>query len=349
MADTSQASVPDPLTDAVQAIEYYYQQGLTDGLPVIPPTESRVMEFLNRAGLEFQEVLGTRPSRNWEVTAGKVAVNSIMAGCLPEYAPVVAAAIRGLLEPSFNASALAETTGASAALIVINGPIREKLDVNSGWNLMGPGWRANSTIGRALRLVLMNVCREIPGVTAKSTFGHSGRYTMCIGENEEASPWSAYSVDNGLPLEASTVSLLPVGHPMEAFNQRDHHPEGILDVISHTVASSERCHAGAILLMSPEHATLVGGAGWSKNDVRDYIASKANQLRPHLAPDKGIRGALAGARFPGPEGKQEAARNTGDDFYLFVAGGAAGGHSTVLPLWGQGICKPVIKEVLEPR
>ena len=133
---------------------------------------------------------------------------------------------------------------------------------------------------------------------------------------------------------------------MEAFNQRDHDPGSILDVIAHTIASSERCHGGAIVVISPEHAAIIAGAGWSKEQVKEYIASKANELRPTLAPDKGQRGALAGAVFPGSSGEGDVAQNTAENFLTFVAGGPAGGHSMVLPLWGQGICKPAIKEVL---
>ena len=339
----------DPVSDAVEVIEHFYREGLTDGLPVVPPTSESVERFMEAAGVGAGEVLGTRASRNWRITADKVAINAVMAGCLPEYAPVVVAAMRGLFEPEFNASALAETAGASAAMVVVNGPIRTSIDLNSGWNLLGPGRRANATIGRALRLVLMNVCREIPGVTDKSTFGHSGRYTMCFGENEEASPWSPYHVEMGFSLESSTVSLIPVGHPMEAFNQKDHDPESILYVIAHTIASTERCHGGAIVVVSPEHAAIIAGAGWSKERVKEYIASKANELRPTLAPDKGQSGALAGAVFPGSAGEGGVAQNTAEDFMTFVAGGTGGGHSMVLPLWGQGICKPVIKEVLGAR
>ena len=200
-------------------------KGLTDGLPVVPPTPEAVAAFLEAGGLAPDVVLGTRPSRNWVVTAQKVAVNAVMAGCKAEYAPVVLASIRALLKPEFNASAIAETAGTSAPLIVVNGPIRKELDVNGGWNLFGPGWRANATIGRTLRLVLMNVCREIPGVTDKSTFGHPGRYTFCIAENEEASPWEPYHVEHGMSPESSAVGLFPACHPMEVFNQSDPIPE----------------------------------------------------------------------------------------------------------------------------
>ena len=205
MADSAGIQLPD----TVEAIEYFYEQGMTDGLPVVPPTAETVGAFLEAGGTGPGEVIGTRASRNWVVTAQKVAVNAVMAGCKAEYAPVVLASIRALLKPEFNASAIAETAGTSAPLIVVNGPIRKELNVNGGWNLFGPGWRANATIGRTLRLVLMNVCREIPGVTDKSTFGHPGRYTFCIAENEEASPWEPYHVEHGMALESSAVGLIP--------------------------------------------------------------------------------------------------------------------------------------------
>lgn len=339
----------DPVSDAVEAIEHFYREGLTDGLPVIPPTPALVDRFLKAADIEAGEVVGTRASRNWKVTAQKVAINAVMAGCRAEYAPVVITAMRAMLDPEFNASALAETTGASAALVVINGPLRNEIDLNCGWSLLGPGHRANATIGRALRLVMMNVCREIPGITDKSTFGHSGRYTMCFGENEELSPWTPYHVEKGFSLESGTATLIPVGHPMEAYNQKDSRPEAILEVIAHTVAASERCHGGAIVVLSPEHSTLVAGAGWSKQRVKERLADRSNVLRPALAPDKGMSGALAGAVFPGHESDAGPAQITADDVMLFVAGGPAGGHSMVLPLWGQGICRPVTREVIGPR
>ena len=162
-------------------------------------------------------------------------------------------------------------------------------------------------------------------MTDKSTFGHSGRYTMCFGENEEASPWSPYHVENDFALESSTVTLLPVGHPMEAFNQRDHDPESILDVIAHTIASTERCHGGAIVVISPEHAGIIAGAGWSKQEVKEYIATKANELRPALAPDKGLSGALAGAVFPRPAGGGGCCPEHGGRLYDLRGWGPGGG------------------------
>ena len=337
MAEAGAPSGTFEIPDTIEAIEFYYQQGLTDGLPVLPPTPQAVEQFLDSAGLGPKDILGTRPSRNWVVTANKVAINAVMAGCLPEYAPVVVASVRALLQPDFNASAIAETAGTSAPLIMVNGPIRKKLDINSGWNLFGPGWRANATIGRALRLVLMNVCKEIPGVTDKSTFGHPGRYTFCIAENEESSPWEPYHVEKGYPLESSAVALFATCDFMQIFNQADPDPEGILNTLSHTLAANISCHGEVMIIMSPEHAQNIGPAGWSKANVKEYLAQRIAELRATLAPEQARSGALAGTWYPGTEAPEESIIPTNpEDIILLVAGGDGGGHSTILSTWGKG-------------
>ncbi|MFQ5933193.1 MAG: hypothetical protein ACE5KI_00950, partial [Dehalococcoidia bacterium] len=303
------------LPDTIEAIEFYYQQGMTDGLPVVPPTPERVQQFLDHAGLSPDQVLGTRPSRNWVVTADKVAINAIMAGCLPEYAPVVTAAVRALLQPEFNASAIAETAGTSAPLIMVNGPIRHQLNINYGWNLFGPGWRANATIGRALRLVLINVCNEVPGVRDKSTFGHPGRYTSCIAENEEANPWEPYHVEKGFPIESSTVSLFSVFPPMEIYNQSDNKPEQILESLCHIMAADNNCRGEVIIILSPEHAQNIGPAGWSKDRVKEYVTERVVELYPRLALDTtkvGPSAALFGST-PSVEAALKERRSWGDD------------------------------------
>ena len=262
---------------------------------------------------------------------------------------MVVASVRALLEPEFNASAIAETAGTSAPLIMVNGPIRHQLKINSGWNLFGPGWRANATIGRTLRLVLMNVCKEIPGITDKSTFGHPGRYTFCIGENEEASPWEPYHVEKGFSIDSSAVALFSVCHPMEVFNQSDNAPEQILDTLSHVLAANINCHGEVMLIMSPEHVGNIGPAGWTKAQVKEYLAKRVNELRPTLAPEQARAGALAGTWYPGME---DPAGNmiptTAEGIILLVAGGEGGGHSTILPTWGKGLTsQSVIKPIVE--
>ncbi len=346
MADAGSPSDVFELPDTIEAIEYYYDQGMTDGLPVIPPTPERVQQFLDAVALDPKEVLGTRPSRNWVVTAGKVAINAVMAGCLPEYAPVVMASVRALLDPDFNASAIAETASTSAPLMVINGPIRRQLDINCSWNLFGPGHRANATIGRTLRLVLINVCNVRSGVSERSNFGHPGRYTFCIGENEESNPWEPYHVEKGYPIDSSTVSLFSVCHPIEAPNWVDHHPEGILETISHIIASYIRCHGYVTIIFGPEHAQKIAAAGWSKRKTKERIAERVAALRPTVAFDEQRVGAVGGAWYPGMDDPtQSTVSTTPDRITVLVAGGEGGGHSTVLPSWGMGL---ISKSVMKP-
>ena len=342
----SPSSVFDP-ANAAQTIEYYYEQDLTDGLPVVPPNPELVQQFLEAGEVEPKEVLGTRPSRRWVATAEKVAINAVMAGCMPEYAPVVLAMVRGFLEPEFNASAMAETASTSAPMVLINGPVRQRLNINSSWNLFGPGHRANATIGRALRLVLMNILNVKPGVTEMSNFGHTGRFTFCVGENEESSPWEPYHVERGFSLESSTVSLFSVCHPIEAPNWIDHHPEGILETISHIIASFIRCHGYVIVILGPEHAHKIAGAGWDKAKVKTHIADRVAALRPVVAFDQERVGALGGAWFPGVDDPENSTvPTTPETITVLVAGGEGGGHSTVLPTWSMGLTtKSVIKSV----
>jgi hypothetical protein len=170
--------------DVVEAIETCYDLGWTDGLPVVPPTAERVKAFLHAVQRTPDEVLGTLPERRREITVGKVAANAVMAGCRPEYFPVVLATTEAMLDPAFNLIGPSSSQGSAAVLVIVNGPMVQELDINCRHNLFGPGHRANATIGRAVRLILMNACAAIPGLFDRSALGEPGKYTLCIGENE---------------------------------------------------------------------------------------------------------------------------------------------------------------------
>ena len=157
------------VADAANVTEFYYEKGWTDGLPVVPATEERVRQFLSAAGRAPSDVIGVVPTRGRVITAEKVAINAVMAGCRPEYMPVLVAVIEAMCEPDFNYHGSQASTGSSAQLIVVSGPIAKELDINSGVNVFGPGVRANSTIGRAVRLINMNVTGGTPGILDKST------------------------------------------------------------------------------------------------------------------------------------------------------------------------------------
>ena len=190
MAQGQLASQTFQVPDTVEAIEFYFEQGLTDGLPVVPPTPDMVARFLDAIGKAPGDVLGTIPTRKREITAEKVAINAIMAGCKPEYMPVVATAISAMCEEKFNLHGTSASTAGTGHMVLVHGPIVKELDINYANNLFGPTKRSNATIGRAIRLIIMNVCGSVPGILDKSTFGHPGKYSYCFAENEELSPWA---------------------------------------------------------------------------------------------------------------------------------------------------------------
>src|SRR5262245_19269530 len=190
------------------AVETYFERGWTDGLPVIPATEDTVRRFLAEAGLRPDDVALTEPVRRRTVTVEKVAINAVLAGCRPEYMPVVLAALDAMADPAFTLHGAITSTGGSATLVVVNGPIRQRLGFNAGTNVFGPGWRANATVGRAIRLITLNCLGAQPGVLDRSTQGHPGKYSYCIAENEEENPWEPLHVERGLGREASAVTVL---------------------------------------------------------------------------------------------------------------------------------------------
>ena len=220
---------------ALEAIERCYELGWTDGLPVVPPTEQRVKEFIERSGRPSDEVVGELPERRREITVDKVAANAVMAGCLPEYMPVVLAATEAMLEPIFNLVGPSSSMGGSAILSIVNGPIAQELNINSRNNLFGPGNRANATIGRAVRLILMNACAAIPGVFDRSVIGHPGKYTYCIAEADTETHWTPLHVERGFSPAESTVTVFAGESPRQI--RAVGHPEPIMMAIA-DVASS---------------------------------------------------------------------------------------------------------------
>ena len=178
-------------------IELMYQTGWTDGLPVVPPTGDLVEDFIGASGRQGDELIAELPPLGGRATVERIAVNAVMAGCLPEYMPVVITAIEALMDDRFNLRGVMCSTGIHTPLVIVNGPISKTLDINSGYNCLGQGWRANATIGRAVKLALVNLGGAIPGDTNKATFGHPGAYTYCMAEDEDANPWEPYHVEAG--------------------------------------------------------------------------------------------------------------------------------------------------------
>src|SRR6516165_11956929 len=239
-------------------VELYYERGWSDGLPVVPPTREKIDAVVAVLGGEPQFVECKVAPRWGALTREVLAINMVMAGCRPEYAPAVRAAMLALTAKAFNLNGVQATTHMAAPLLVVNGPIATEIGMNGGCNAFGSGNRANATIGRALRLVLLNVGGAWPGKLDKSTLGHPGKYTYCIAENETASPWAPYHVEKGFSPEDSTVFVLAAEPPHSVTNHLADDPEGILDSICSamsTIANNNAVTSGHCAdVIGPEHA-----------------------------------------------------------------------------------------------
>lgn len=330
--------------DIFQAVELFYKRGWTDGLPIVPPTMARVQEMLEHVGCDPQEVIGVIPPRQGLATTQKIAVNAVMAGCLPSYLPVIIAAVQAMTEEKFGLRAIQSSTHCIAPLLIINGPAAKELDINCGPNVFGPGWRSNATIGRAVRLILMNIGGNIPGVSDKSTFGHPGKYTYCIAENEAANPWEPLHVERGFPAEASTVTVFGAEAPHNISDHVSATAHGILSTVAGTMSTLGSSKMGeTLLVLGPEHAATIVRDGWSKADVRHFLFEKVR------VPFGRIRawGEYLGVSDLWPkwwDATDDPAMvpiiRQPEDIILIVAGGA-GTHS----MWVPGVYAPLTRSV----
>ncbi|MGH7276230.1 MAG: hypothetical protein ACREIY_04300, partial [Candidatus Rokuibacteriota bacterium] len=275
-------------------------------------------------------------------TVEKIAVNAVMSGCRPEYLPVVIAAVEAVCDDAFDLHGVSATTNAPSPLVIVNGPVRARLDINCGAGVFGSGWRANATIGRALRLVCVNLGGARPGVVSMSTLAHPGRYTYCIGEYQEASPWESLAVEHGFAPEQSTVALLAADAPLGVYDHQSRTPEDLLATIAASMAvvsHHKMTHWGdTLLVLSPEHATLLGDAGWKKADVRRWLWERLRWPVKELVPGRNGGGGLPEhvlAKFKDPERETTLMSKfrSPDNIKLLVAGGTAGRFSAIVPGW----------------
>ena len=338
-----------PPNENVDLIEWYFEQGWTDGLPVVPPTPEHVTAMIESLGGEPDHIEARIPPRWGSLTREVLAINLVLAGCLPTYAKVVRAAVLALTSPHFNLNGVQATTHMAAPLLVVNGPIRHEIKLNSGTNVFGSGVRANATIGRAIRLVLLNVGGAWPGDLDKSTLGHPGKYTFCIGENEEASPWAPYHVEQGYTEEDSTVFCLAAEGPHSVTNHVANDPQGILDSLvsaMSTIAHNNAVSSGSCaVVLGPEHASTIATKNWTRQDVRRYLWSNTTNTYDDIS-FAGRYGQIYNRNLPKWYKREKGARipivPSPDDIHLFVAGGEAGRFSAFLPGWGH-MSAPVLR------
>ena len=260
-----QAATHD-VADAFEANEFYQEQGWTDGLPIVPPTAERVAVFLEAAGLDADDVVGVERVRQRPLTAEKVAINAVMAGCQPDYMPVVVAVLRAMCQERFNMHGSTASTGGSAPFIVVNGPVRGAIGMNATHNVLANGNRANATIGRTVRLVLINLLGCVPGQLDRSTLGHPGKFAFCIAEDEEDSPWLPLAQERGVPAGASAVTVMSVAPPRQIMNEWTHDPEEILDTFAaemrHNMLTYSVWSGSYFLVIPKQLRELLVAAGW---------------------------------------------------------------------------------------
>lgn len=293
-----------------ELLEAYFQAGWTDGLPIVPPTPEKVAAFLAAGHVAAGRIVGSVPTREITVSAEQVAINAIMAGCRPEYMPIVLAAVRAHLSPKANCHSTTATLSGAAQLVLVNGPARRELGIVCREGCFGPGSRANATIGRALRLVIRNVCRAVPGFADRASFSQPARLSACFGEDEEGghrpngAGWSPLHVELGFAAEQNVVTMYSFTDYYAYLVPELTSPEAFLDGLIRFARSrpiSLDTNVGddraVIIVVGPEHRDFLVDAGWSKGRIRDYlfpglVAPNGHGLSGDLMGNVPIGGAL---------------------------------------------------------
>jgi hypothetical protein len=314
-----------------------------DALPVVPPTPERVIRMLQSVPNDPLEVIGRIPPCYGEATVEKIAANAVMAGCEPAMMRVLLPLVRAVCDERFNAHGVQATTQFVAPLVVVNGPIRGELGFHSKQNLFSNVARANSTVGRALQLILLNLGGARPTGIDMSTMGNAGKFSYCIAENEEENPWEPLHVELGFGPEESTLTLFAAGAPHGVSEQASRTARGVLKTMTYALATNwsyRVCRAFEVfLILAPEHVKTIARDGWTKQDVRQYLFENTGvPLRCYGDDDPGegwaarhtyreivIDGEPCYQKFLGPE-----------SIKIIVAGGTAGKFSAMMQGWASG-------------
>lgn len=334
----------DPISFDVHAFE----QGWTEGLPVVAPTAERVEAMLATVDRDPLEVIGIMPPAQGVATIQAIAVNTVLAGASPAHFPVVVAAITALLDERFNLYGVQATTQAVTPAIMVNGPIVEELDFNSGHNCFGPGSRSNAVVGRAVRFCLLNIGGAIPGETDMSTHGQPGKYGFCFAENEGLSPWEPFHVEHGVSAGASAVTAFQVGSVASMLDfgskQADELLTMIADLLSANHSNNMQVGGGDLLVvMSPEHAGVLARENVTKDQAKRFLHQNARKPASRFPP--GVLSCIRDWRreelpLIGPETPIPVV-DKWEQINIAVAGGEAGSHSVFLPGFGDGWCVTV--------
>lgn len=325
--------------DEYSAMEQLHELGCTDGLPVVVPTLERVARMVLATGYDGDLSLGAMGPNLGDCTIEKLATAAVMAGCLPDHVPVVVAAARAVLDPRFDLTEVQATTHAIAPLIIVNGPARDWCGgIHGGFGALGPGYRANAAIGRALRLAMINIGGGRSGTSDMALMGHPGKFTMCLAEDEGASPFEPMHTTLGFDADQSTVTVLGTDAPHSVMGSVDSDDPTSVDRLLHSfargfasVTTNNTALSGgqAALAINPDHAAMLARAGLTRTQIRDGVVERAVVSGAELA-----RSAAFMGRTPDPEREYRCFRNP-EDLLVFVAGGG-GLYSVAFPTWCAG-------------
>lgn len=325
--------------------EFMYDQGFTDGLPVVPPTPERVLRMMNGTDRDPQEVVAVIPPNLAPATIEKIAVNAVMAGCKPDYLPVVLTTIEAICTDEFNCHGVFATTMGATPVMILNGPIRHGLDMNMKMSALGQGTRANAAIGRAVRLAVRNIGGAKPGGTERSTLGNPMKYSMCFAEWEERSYWDPLHVERGFEKNDSVVSVFAMsGGPMQIIDQTSRSAEQLVGsfALSMRAIHNVRAHRGGdtVLVICPEHADTLNNQRYTKQDVKNGIQEKSAVPTRELVADEFSGVGIPKERFDQMSKEAQEAKvpkfASTDHIHIVVAGSEAGKFSAVFHGWSSG-------------
>jgi hypothetical protein len=317
--------------DFAAAQEFYHSSGWTDGLPIVPPTEAAVAACLEWALMPPDQLIGIEPVREQPITAEKLAVNAVMAGCLPMHFPVVVTAWQAMTKAEFLLHGNTSSTGGGAILVIINGPVRREIGANATFSALANSDRATAVIGRAVRLALINLLDARPGGIDRATLGHPGKFSYCLAEDEEDTSWQPLSVVRGIPEGVSAVTVMAAMAPRQIMNEWTTDPREILETFAAEMRANQRhysIYAGNyVVVISKQLREHIERAGWTKRDVAEFLFERARIRRAEWG-DVG-KGAIVRDRGE----RVHTALDSPDHLLVVAAGGPAGGFGAVIAPW----------------
>ncbi len=328
------------------ALEQLHAEGCTDGLPVVIPTPARVERMVLASGLDGDVSLGQIGPNLGEATVEKAAIAAVMAGCLPDYFPVVVAAVRAVCDPRMDMTEVQATTHNLGPLIIVNGPAVGACDVASGFGALGPGHRANASIGRAVRLAMINIGGGRPGTSDMALLGHPGKFTFCLGEDEEASPWPPLHTSMGYDIDQSTVTVACTEGPHSVLCFPDDDPEVYADHLLNVLAASlsglganntHFARGTQVLVLNPDHAIALADVGHDRTTIAEALHKRAKRSWSELST---VRARGSGInrhqRRQGEDPDLVVPALSSPDALLILVAGGTGLYSAVMPSWGAG-------------